>query len=141
MIGKIIGLFLTAIIVFGALYVLVNRGLISELAHDFEVVCLNEFHLNEEEHWARDIGISVDGRLAYSTYNVDWYWADTREPIERFSSLWWALHDLTEGTYPTVILPDEDEEGEEGEEEIKLGPNPPPCVTAKMNGEPCEDCE
>jgi len=69
--------------------------------------------------------------------NYDWNDQATREPIERFSILWWALHDLTEETYPTVLVPDK----EDDEEEIELGPNPPPCVTAKMNGEPCEDCE
>lgn len=111
------------------------RGTLTTMTKDLEVVCLNQFHSRGDEQWARDIGITVDGRLAYSENNFSWYWADTREPIKRWSDLWWALHNLTEETFPTVIHLDDKKE------QVELGPNPPPCVQAKLDGVPCEDCD
>lgn len=128
--------FLILIIAIAFTFTFINcRGTLTTMTKDLEVVCLNQFHLNEEEHWARDIGIAVDGRLAYSENNYNWYWADSREPINRFSDTWWALHNLTEETFPTVIHLDDKKE------RVELGPNPPPCVQAKLDGVPCEDCD
>lgn len=107
-------------------------GELTEVTHDLEVVCIEQYHSHDGSSWARDIGISVDGRLAYSTLNVDWYWADDRSEIERFSDLWWALHDRAEAIYPTVFVETKPE---------KIGPNLPPCVAAKMAAEPCDGCD
>lgn len=97
-----------------------------------EIVCLTTRPAPEGGYFRSDIGVSVDGRVAFSEDDIYWFWADSGEPIHE-----WRLQARIEKVLDAKARDWFEYLGDDAPPE--MGPLPP-CVQSAVQGEPHEEC-